>query len=136
MMCVLEIHTFAESGSVISPELVTNNLKSIAEHFELGIQEDAQEFLVFLIAHLWNSSICDSVFRLSSDQAKDRNISLIEHIFVGTLQTQVVCQSCHYASERFEEFLDIPLEMNTSTTSPKQRDWKETTHTDAMGVTS
>ncbi|XP_040197497.1 ubiquitin carboxyl-terminal hydrolase 17-like protein 6 [Rana temporaria] len=88
----------------------------IAEHFELGRQEDANEFLTFLIAQLRTSSIYESVFRSSFDQTKDRNIGLIDHIFSGTLQTQVVCQSCHYASNRFEEFLDIPLEINSSKT--------------------
>ncbi|GAB0202217.1 hypothetical protein GRJ2_002687300 [Grus japonensis] len=67
MMCIMEAHVnkvLRSSGSAIEPLAVISVLPLIGEHFELGMQEDAHEFLRYTVdamqrACLSGSSECD-----------------------------------------------------------------------------
>uniref|UniRef100_A0A3P8TJP6 Ubiquitin carboxyl-terminal hydrolase n=1 Tax=Amphiprion percula TaxID=161767 RepID=A0A3P8TJP6_AMPPE len=60
MMCTMQNHiiqVFANSGKVIKPTGVLNELKKIAEHFRYGSQEDAHEFLRYTVDAMQKSCL-------------------------------------------------------------------------------
>nr|DBA19425.1 TPA: hypothetical protein GDO54_015263 [Pyxicephalus adspersus] len=119
LMCVMENHintAVRQSGKVITPNTVIDNLPSIAGHFIRGRQEDAHEFLCYAIDKMKSSCINDNVSIFSSEQPEDNTTNLIDHLFAGSLRSQVICQNCKHTSERHEEFLDINLDINSSKT--------------------
>ncbi|XP_040211979.1 ubiquitin carboxyl-terminal hydrolase 42-like [Rana temporaria] len=119
MMCTMEIHinmAFNYSDAM-SPYIVIDQLQNIAEHFELGQQEDAHEFLLFVIDKMQNSCIYDYPLELSFSQRKTSN--LMDSLFAGSLRIQLDCQNCQYTSDRYEKFLDIGLDINSSNTVPE-----------------
>uniref|UniRef100_A0AAY5L2X0 USP domain-containing protein n=2 Tax=Esox lucius TaxID=8010 RepID=A0AAY5L2X0_ESOLU len=60
MMCTMQNHitqVFANSGNVIKPIGVINELKRIAKHFRFGSQEDAHEFLRYTVDAMQKSCL-------------------------------------------------------------------------------
>ncbi|MEQ2185640.1 Ubiquitin carboxyl-terminal hydrolase 42 [Goodea atripinnis] len=60
MMCTMQNHiiqVFANSGNVIKPIGVLNELKRIAKHFRYGSQEDAHEFLRYTVDAMQKSCL-------------------------------------------------------------------------------
>uniref|UniRef100_A0A673W5Z0 Ubiquitin specific peptidase 42 n=2 Tax=Salmo trutta TaxID=8032 RepID=A0A673W5Z0_SALTR len=60
MMCTMQNHitqVFANSGNVIKPIGVLNELKRIAKHFRFGSQEDAHEFLRYTVDAMQKSCL-------------------------------------------------------------------------------
>uniref|UniRef100_A0A3Q0QZ18 Ubiquitin specific peptidase 42 n=1 Tax=Amphilophus citrinellus TaxID=61819 RepID=A0A3Q0QZ18_AMPCI len=74
MMCTMQNHiiqVFANSGNVIKPIGVLNELKRIAKHFRYGSQEDAHEFLRYTVDAMQKSCLPGT-----NPMAKRGNIAL------------------------------------------------------------
>ncbi|KAJ7948859.1 Ubiquitin carboxyl-terminal hydrolase [Quillaja saponaria] len=75
-----------------------------------GSQEDAHEFLRLLIASM--QSIC--LEGLGGENKVDPRLqetTFIQHTFGGRLKSKVMCMRCNHESERYENIMDLTLEI-------------------------
>ncbi|XP_075174162.1 ubiquitin carboxyl-terminal hydrolase 42 isoform X1 [Anomaloglossus baeobatrachus] len=113
MMCVMQSHvvqTLFNSGGVVKPTSVINDLRRIAKHFRYGSQEDAHEFLRYTVEEMQKSCLrgCSNLDRHT------QTTTFIHQIFGGCLRSRVKCLNCKSVSDTYDEYLDIPLEIKTS----------------------
>ncbi|KAG4947494.1 hypothetical protein JHK87_043501 [Glycine soja] len=112
LMCELEQHIMIlrENGAPLSPSRILWHMRSINCHMGEGSQEDAHEFLRLLIASM--QSIC--LEGLGGEKKVDPRIqetTFIQHTFGGRLQSKVKCLNCNHESERYENIMDLTLEI-------------------------
>ncbi|XP_025068902.1 ubiquitin carboxyl-terminal hydrolase 42 isoform X2 [Alligator sinensis] len=113
MMCIMQTHinqALSNSGSVIKPMAVINDLRRIAKHFRFGNQEDAHEFLRYTVDAMQKACLNGSTKLDRPTQAT----TLIHQIFGGYLRSRVKCSNCKGVSDTFEPYLDIALEIKTA----------------------
>lgn len=79
-----------------APAKIQNSLRVYADHFRGGRQEDAHEFLRYVIDACGNNTTSSSV---------------VKDIFGGALQSQVKCLSCGFESNKVDEIMDISLDI-------------------------
>ncbi|XP_056392001.1 ubiquitin carboxyl-terminal hydrolase 42 isoform X2 [Hyla sarda] len=113
MMCVMQSHVaqaLCNSGGVIKPNSVINDLRRIAKHFRYGSQEDAHEFLRYTVEEMQKSCLrgCSNLDRHT------QTTTFVHQIFGGCLRSRVKCLNCKSVSDTYDEYLDIPLEIKTS----------------------
>ncbi|XP_040295735.1 ubiquitin carboxyl-terminal hydrolase 42 isoform X1 [Bufo bufo] len=113
MMCVMQAHVtqaLCNSGGVIKPTSVINDLRRIAKHFRYGSQEDAHEFLRYTVEEMQKSCLkgCSNLDRHT------QTTTFVHQIFGGCLRSRVKCLNCKSVSDTYDEYLDIPLEIKTS----------------------
>ncbi|XP_069839927.1 ubiquitin carboxyl-terminal hydrolase 42 isoform X2 [Dendropsophus ebraccatus] len=113
MMCVMQSHVaqaLCNSGGVIKPTSVINDLRRIAKHFRYGSQEDAHEFLRYTVEEMQKSCLrgCSNLDRHT------QTTTFVHQIFGGCLRSRVKCLNCKSVSDTYDEYLDIPLEIKTS----------------------
>ncbi|KAL3613718.1 Ubiquitin carboxyl-terminal hydrolase 25 [Castilleja foliolosa] len=122
--CILErrIALSLSSESVSdAPLRINNSLRLYAEHFRTGRQEDAHEFLRYVIDACHNT--CLRLKKLQQQQQRGKvgtanggDISgstdtVVKEIFGGALQSQVKCLSCGAESNKIDEIMDISLDI-------------------------
>ncbi|KAE8124593.1 hypothetical protein FH972_019460 [Carpinus fangiana] len=112
LMCELEQHVMMlrESGGPLSLSKILFHIRSINCQIGDGSQEDAHEFLRLLIASM--QSIC--LEGLGGENKVDpilQETTFIQHIFGGRLRSKVKCMICHHESERYENIMDLTLEI-------------------------
>ncbi|KAK6229172.1 Peptidase C19 [Theobroma cacao] len=112
LMCELEQHVMLlrESGGPLSPSSILTHIRSINCQMGDGSQEDAHEFLRLLVASM--QSIC--LERLGGEHKVDPRLqetTFIQHTFGGHLRSKVKCLRCSHESERFENIMDLTLEI-------------------------
>ncbi|XP_020233591.1 ubiquitin carboxyl-terminal hydrolase 15 [Cajanus cajan] len=112
LMCELEQHIMIlrENGAPLSPSRILWHMRSINCHMGEGSQEDAHEFLRLLIASM--QSIC--LEGLGGEKKVDPRLqetTFIQHTFGGRLQSKVKCLNCNHESERYENIMDLTLEI-------------------------
>ncbi|NXT01996.1 UBP36 hydrolase, partial [Jacana jacana] len=110
MMCIMQNHiiqAFGNSGNVIKPISFIRDLKKIAPHIRFGNQEDAHEFLRYTIEAMQKACLngCTKLDR------QTQATTLIHQIFGGYLRSRVRCAVCKTASDTYEPFLDLALEI-------------------------
>ncbi|KAJ1665563.1 hypothetical protein IW140_004052 [Coemansia sp. RSA 1813] len=112
ILCRFENHVARalskRENSTIAPKSIVGRLKMIAKHMRVGRQEDAHEFLRFLIESIQRSLMH------GIDPKIDQRIqetTLMHRVFGGYLQSQVHCTHCGYDSNTFEPALDINLDI-------------------------
>ncbi|XP_068161181.1 ubiquitin carboxyl-terminal hydrolase 42 isoform X2 [Antennarius striatus] len=109
MMCTMQNHiiqVFANSGNVIKPIGVLNELKRIGKHFRYGSQEDAHEFLRYTVDAMQKSCLPGTKL-----DRQTQATTFIHQVFGGHLRSRVKCLNCKAVSDTFDPFLDIPLEI-------------------------
>ncbi|KAM3859860.1 uncharacterized protein usp42 [Diretmus argenteus] len=112
MMCTMQNHiiqVFANSGNVIKPIGVLNELKRIAKHFRYGSQEDAHEFLRYTVDAMQKSCLPGTKL-----DRQTQATSFIHQVFGGYLRSRVKCLNCKAVSDTFDPFLDVTLEIKTA----------------------
>ncbi|XP_008226232.1 PREDICTED: ubiquitin carboxyl-terminal hydrolase 15 isoform X1 [Prunus mume] len=112
LMCELEQHVMMlrESGGPLSPSRILFHMRSINCQIGDGSQEDAHEFLRLLITSM--QSIC--LEGLGGENKVDPRLqetTFIQHTFGGHLRSKVKCLRCHHESERYENIMDLTLEI-------------------------
>lgn len=121
--CILEkrIARSLSSESVSdAPVKINSCLRIYAEHFRSGRQEDAHEFLRYVIDACHNT--CLRLKKLQQQQRGRNGIAnggdigvagetVVKEIFGGALQSQVKCLSCGAESNKVDEIMDISLDI-------------------------
>ncbi|EHA8589890.1 ubiquitin carboxyl-terminal hydrolase 21 [Cocos nucifera] len=114
--CALREHinlSILESGNVISPTRIADNLDKISSCFQRGSEGDAHEFLHALLDSLHSCCLDPSLKDHPSSLEKD---SLVKQIFGGRLRSQLRCCDCGHCSDTFEPLLDLSLEIGDADT--------------------
>ncbi|KAE8668876.1 Ubiquitin carboxyl-terminal hydrolase 19 [Hibiscus syriacus] len=112
LMCELEQHVMLlrERGGPLSSSRILSYIRSINCQMGDGSQEDAHEFLRLLVASM--QSIC--LERLGGEHKVDPRLqetTFIQHTFGGRLRSKVKCLRCFHESERYENIMDLTLEI-------------------------
>ncbi|KAI4893556.1 hypothetical protein NFI96_021353 [Prochilodus magdalenae] len=121
MMCTMQNHViqvFANSGNVIKPIGVLNELQWIANHFRFGSQEDAHEFLRYTVDAMQKSCLPGNSCMEELDR-QTQATTLIHQIFGGYLRSRVKCLNCKAVSDTFDPYWDIALDIKTAQTITK-----------------
>ena len=109
--------TLSRNQPVIKPIYICQRLKSIAKHFNFGRQEDAHEFLRYVIDHMWRSclTIHEHELGLTGTTAKldhlTKSTTAINQIFGGYHRSQVLCLQCKEKSNTYDYFMDFMLDI-------------------------
>ncbi|XP_073898984.1 ubiquitin carboxyl-terminal hydrolase 17-like protein 6 [Castor canadensis] len=107
MICILQAHmirALQHSGKVIQP------LRALVTGFHKYKQEDAHEFLMFVLGAMQNS--CLPGHKDLDPQAE--NTSLVCQLFGGYWRSQIKCLRCHGISDTFDPYLDISLDIKAA----------------------
>lgn len=111
LMCELEQHVsmLREGVCPLSPSKILTNINGC--WMGGGNQEDAHEFLRLLVMSM--QSIC--LEGVGGEKEVDPGLqetTLIHQIFGGRLKSKVKCMKCHLESERYENIMDLTLEIH------------------------
>ncbi|KAL3654340.1 ubiquitin-specific protease ubp15 [Castilleja foliolosa] len=112
LLCELErlVAMLRESGAPLSPVNILMYIRSLNSQIGVGSQEDAHEFLRLLVASM--QSIClEGYGGENSVDPRLQNTTFIQHMFGGCLKSKVKCLRCHHESERYENMMDLTLEI-------------------------
>ena len=100
---------------IIKPMYICQRFKSIAKHFTFGRQEDAHEFLRYVIDHMWRSCLSIHEQELGISGLKfdhfTKATTAINQIFGGYHRSQVVCLQCKEKSNTYDYFMDFMLDI-------------------------
>ncbi|CAO3619209.1 unnamed protein product [Cunninghamella blakesleeana] len=115
-MCAMQDHIYRcfrdsksfKKGSAILPRAFTSNLRFFSKTLQLGRQEDAHEFMMFLLDAMHKST----VYGYEKVNAKKESTAFIYQIFGGKLRSQLKCHSCHAKSDTFDNFLDLSVDLS------------------------
>ncbi|KAI2796749.1 Ubiquitin carboxyl-terminal hydrolase 42 [Blomia tropicalis] len=120
MICLMMKHvsiSFNRNNQVVKPIYICQRLKSIAKHFNFGRQEDAHEFLRYVIDHMWRSclNIHEHEFGITGLASKfdhlTKSTTAINQIFGGYHRSQVLCLQCKEKSNTYDYFMDFMLDI-------------------------
>ncbi|TKA57108.1 hypothetical protein B0A53_01064 [Rhodotorula sp. CCFEE 5036] len=100
--------SFTGPNSSYQPNSVVKNLKNIAKHFRLGRQEDAHEFLRFLMDALQAAALFGTSPKL---EQKFKEQTFVHQLFGGRLRSRVHCTECGHNSDTFDSILDLSLDL-------------------------
>ncbi|XP_073837188.1 ubiquitin specific peptidase 36 isoform X2 [Musca autumnalis] len=103
------------SQSAIRPYFVYSKLKSICKHLVMGRQEDAHEFLRYLVEAMEKSYLQRFRNYKELDQYSKETTPL-NQILGGYLKTSVKCLSCQHVSVTFQHFQDLLLDIRKADT--------------------
>ncbi|KAI3426517.1 uncharacterized protein J3R85_009868, partial [Psidium guajava] len=112
-LCELQNHLerASQSRHPFSPINILSRLPNIGGNLGYGRQEDAHEFMRFAIDTM--QSVCLDDFggeRAVHPSAQETTI--IQHIFGGHLQSQVICANCNKVSNQYENMMDLTVEIH------------------------
>ncbi|XP_056368146.1 ubiquitin carboxyl-terminal hydrolase 42-like [Oenanthe melanoleuca] len=113
MMCTMEAHVnkvLRSSVSAILPLAVLKVFRRIGEHFRLGREEDAHDFLSCTVNAMQRACLSAS----SDLDLSSQSTTIVSQIFGGFLRSRVTCFSCKAISDSYEAFLDIPLDIKAA----------------------
>ncbi len=105
-------HTLRDTmrSNVIKPGRISDKLKSICKFMVHGRQEDAHEFLRYLVDSLQRSYL--SSMRASKDlDMPSKETTPFNQIFGGYLRQDITCLKCKHVSTTFQHFMDLLLDI-------------------------
>ncbi|KAK1417871.1 hypothetical protein QVD17_27005 [Tagetes erecta] len=111
-LCELQAHMerASRSNHAFSPINILSRLPNIGGNLGHGKQEDAHEFMRFVIDTM--QSVClDEYGGERAVHPSSQETTLIQHIFGGRLQSQVICKKCNNVSNQFENMMDLTVEI-------------------------
>ncbi|XP_022717448.1 ubiquitin carboxyl-terminal hydrolase 25-like isoform X2 [Durio zibethinus] len=101
-----------------APSKIQSCLKIFAQHFRFGRQEDAHEFLRYVIDACHNTCLrLRKLRRKGRDEEGGEPVNgntVVKEIFGGALQSQVKCLGCGGESNKVDDVMDISLDILNS----------------------
>ncbi|TKY89204.1 hypothetical protein EX895_001735 [Sporisorium graminicola] len=98
------------SKATNAPKEFNRNLKAFAKPLRQGRQEDAHEYLRFLLEALQQSCLARASKSLKPDDPV-RRTTFVQKMFGGKLRSRVTCHSCGHNSDTFDPFMDLSLDV-------------------------
>ncbi|OQV22134.1 Glutamyl-tRNA(Gln) amidotransferase subunit B, mitochondrial [Hypsibius exemplaris] len=98
-------------NAVISPYAIYNNIKAFAKTLSVGRQEDAHEFLRFVIEAMRNTALRATGLEISKLDTYTQETTFASRIFGGFYRSRVICLTCKQASITYEPYLDVPVDI-------------------------
>lgn len=121
MMCELQRHmkrALEKPGDAIKPLYIYQRLKAIAKHFQFGQQEDAHEFLRYVVDNLWKAALSNYDGGVKLDPAS-KETTVVNEIFGGYHRSQVICMKCKEKSNTYDHFMDLILDVKNASSLEK-----------------
>ncbi|XP_028807093.1 ubiquitin carboxyl-terminal hydrolase 18 [Neltuma alba] len=111
-LCEFQIHVerARQSSQAFSPMNILSHLPNIGGTLGYGRQEDAHEFMRFAIDTM--QSVC--LHEFGGEKVvppRLQETTLMQHIFGGRLQSQVICSKCDKISNQYENMIDLTVEI-------------------------
>ncbi|CAN1341652.1 Ubiquitin carboxyl-terminal hydrolase 19 [Linum perenne] len=106
----------SQSSQPFSPINILSRLPNIGGNLGYGRQEDAHEFMRFAIDTM-QSACLDEFGGEKAVEPAAQETTLVQHIFGGHLQSQVMCTKCSNISNQFENMMDLTVEIHGDATS-------------------
>ncbi|XP_030380316.1 ubiquitin carboxyl-terminal hydrolase 36 isoform X2 [Scaptodrosophila lebanonensis] len=103
------------SNTAVRPFHIYTKLKQICKHMQVGHQEDAHEFLRFLVEAMEKAYLMRDRNYKELDQLVKETTPL-NQIFGGYLRSAVRCLSCNHVSITFQHFQDLLLDIRKADT--------------------
>lgn len=114
MLCELQKHivrSFSHhQGEAIKPMAIIQKLKFIAKHLRFGHQEDAHEFLRYVIDGMQKSCLAADGYTEKLDRMS-KHTTMVHQVFGGYYRSQVQCLKCKNNSNTFDPLMDILLDI-------------------------
>ncbi|KAL9955427.1 hypothetical protein ACROYT_G036754 [Oculina patagonica] len=114
MLCELQKHivrSFSHhQGEAIKPMAIIQKLKFIAKHLRFGHQEDAHEFLRYVIDGMQKSCLAADGYTEKLDRMS-KQTTMVHQVFGGYYRSQVRCLKCKNNSNTFDPLMDIMLDI-------------------------
>ncbi|GKV04155.1 hypothetical protein SLEP1_g16351 [Rubroshorea leprosula] len=111
--CLLEkqiVRSLSVDLTQDEPVAIQSWFRIFAEHFRCGRQEDAHEFLRYVIDACHNTCLRLKKLQRKGSEPFNGN-TVVKEIFGGALQSQVKCLSCGAESNKLDEIMDISLDI-------------------------
>jgi ubiquitin carboxyl-terminal hydrolase 36/42 len=102
---------------VLQPKELVMNVRHISKSFRIGRQEDSHEFFRLLLDSMQRS--CLRKAHIKSETHAAASTTFVHRMFGGKLKNYLKCAKCGYVSERFDDFLDLSLEIAHGVNSVK-----------------
>ncbi|KAG6591506.1 Ubiquitin carboxyl-terminal hydrolase 19, partial [Cucurbita argyrosperma subsp. sororia] len=99
------------SAQPFSPNNIILRLPNIGGNLGYGRQEDAHEFMRFAIDRMQLACL-DEFGGEKAVRTPSRETTIIQHIFGGQLQSQVICTNCEIVSNQLENMMDLTVEIH------------------------
>ncbi|KAL5559571.1 hypothetical protein UlMin_035782 [Ulmus minor] len=112
-LCEFQTHLerVSQSSQAFSPTNIISRLPNIGGNLGYGRQEDAHEFMRFAIDTM--QSVClDEFGGEKAVPPSSQETTIIQHIFGGHLQSQVICTECNNISNQYENMMDLTVEIH------------------------
>ncbi|KAG1714547.1 Ubiquitin carboxyl-terminal hydrolase 42 [Nymphon striatum] len=116
-LCEVQKHihrVMTSSDQWVAPSFIFNNLSKIG-NFVRHKQEDAHEFLRYLLCHMEKCALDNfkTKHSINIDAASSRT-TIINNIFGGYNRSQVICLKCKEKSNTFDPFMDTMLDIKNT----------------------
>ncbi|KAK2497713.1 hypothetical protein MC885_018923, partial [Smutsia gigantea] len=133
MLCIMQNHiiqAFGNSGNAIKPTHFIRDLKEIAQHFHFGNQEDAHEFLQYIIDAMQRACLngsakyglrfthlsygtSDTLLRWGWQTVPGRGSQslFLPRLFLCRYSRLVTCSVCKSVSDTYDPHFNIALEI-------------------------
>ena len=103
-------HADGGSRKAIAPLALVKNLRSVSKTFRKGRQEDAHEFARCVLDAM-HKKCCDVAAPRAVEGSRRSETSFVWRAFGGTLRSRITCQTCGRASDKFDGFMDLSLDI-------------------------
>jgi len=98
------------NANAMKPIKIYEKLKLICKHLTHGRQEDAHEFLRYLVESLQKSYLISKKIPKTIDNYT-KETTPFNQIFGGYMRQDVVCMRCKHVSTTFQHFMDLLLDI-------------------------